>query len=147
MVTRLLIFMEYGELYIEPERKSYNPTNGQFLKGHVPHNKGKRWSDYMGKRKQKRASKGWTNIIEHRGPGNICLAEQSKTQVIAVGRNGDWLIFPSCTEAAKWCGSTASNVSRCCRWNQCGHKHTDYKCKGVRFYYEKENTWINKIQR
>ena len=42
------------ELYIPIERPQYNPTNGQFLKGHVPHNKGKKWEDYMDMRKAKR---------------------------------------------------------------------------------------------
>lgn len=31
-----------SELYIEPEWKGYNAVTGQFLKGHVPHNKGEK---------------------------------------------------------------------------------------------------------
>lgn len=49
--------MTYGELYIPPEPKAYNVKTGRFMKGHVPHNKGKKWSDYMSKKAQRRAAK------------------------------------------------------------------------------------------
>ena len=49
--------MSYGELTLPPVWTGINKQNGQFLKGHVPANKGKKWSDYMGKRAMKRAAK------------------------------------------------------------------------------------------
>lgn len=135
------------ELYIPQERAVRNAQTGQFLPGSTPHNKGKHWSDYMGKRAQKRAARGWQNIADHRGPGNTGrLGEQSQTQVVAVGYRGNWLVFPSCTKAAEWVGSTASNISRCCRWNKERRKTADYKVKGIRFYYENDNIWTTKIQ-
>lgn len=136
--------MEYGELYIPRERATRNAVTGQFLKGNVPHNKGKHWSDYMGKRKQKRCAKGWRNVMEHRHVSNA-IGELRKQQVVAVGYKGNWVVFPTCTEAAKWCGSTASNISRCCRWNKDRRKTSDYKVKGIRFYYEDDNIWTTKI--
>lgn len=42
-----------SELYIPPERPERNLVNGRFLKGHTPHNKGKKWADYMDMRKAK----------------------------------------------------------------------------------------------
>lgn len=51
-----------AELYIPRERPKYNPANGQFLKGTEPFNKGKKWDEYMGKRAQRRAMKGWKNL-------------------------------------------------------------------------------------
>lgn len=41
-----------SELNLGIERPQYNPTNGQFLKGHIPHNKGKKWSEWMDGRKR-----------------------------------------------------------------------------------------------
>lgn len=34
-----------SELYIPIERPERNLVNGRFLKGHTPHNKGKKWAD------------------------------------------------------------------------------------------------------
>ena len=36
-----------SELYIPIERPTRNLITGKFLKGHIPHNKGKKISDYM----------------------------------------------------------------------------------------------------
>lgn len=135
--------MNSYELYLPKERHTRNAVTGQFLKGNEPHNKGKHWGDYIGKRKQKRCMKGWKNIELHRGHHDI--SEVRKQQVVAVGYKGNWLVFPSCTEAANWCGSTASNISRCCRWNKERRKTSDYKVKGIRFYYENDNIWLSKI--
>ena len=46
------------ELYLPPVLPDYNLKTGQFKKGHVPYNKGKKWSEYMTKRAQKRCAKG-----------------------------------------------------------------------------------------
>ena len=56
---------DYGELKIPTERLGHNPVNGQFLKGHVPFNKGKKWSEYMKKRAMKRSMKGWENLRKY----------------------------------------------------------------------------------
>ena len=42
------------ELYIEKEVPKRNAVNGRFLKGHVPHNKGKKWIEWMDMRKAKK---------------------------------------------------------------------------------------------
>ena len=34
-------------MYMPPERVYKNPVNGQFLKGHIPHNKGKKWDEWV----------------------------------------------------------------------------------------------------
>ena len=60
--------MSYGELTLPPVWTGINKQNGRFLKGHVPANKGKKWSDYMGKRAMKRAAKGWKNLDKHYCP-------------------------------------------------------------------------------
>lgn len=35
-----------------------NAVNGRFLKGIIPHNKGKKWSDYIDGRKKRKMLKG-----------------------------------------------------------------------------------------
>ena len=37
--------MSYGELTLPPVWTGRNRLTGRFLKGHVPANKGKKWSD------------------------------------------------------------------------------------------------------
>ena len=74
--------MDNWELYLQPERKPYNPVNGQFLKGHTPHNKGKQWKEWAGRRAQKRMMKGWKNLDTYRPttrPDNAWATGRRKT--------------------------------------------------------------------
>ena len=52
-----------SELYIPIERPERNLVNGRFLKGHTPHNKGKKWADYMDMRKAKRIKNGRSYFV------------------------------------------------------------------------------------
>lgn len=45
---------EYGELRLAPKPVTRN-VKGQFVKGHKPYNKGKKWEEYMNKKQLKRA--------------------------------------------------------------------------------------------
>jgi len=145
--------MNYGELYIPPIRKPYNPTNGQFLKGHEPHNKGKRWDEWMSKRGQRRVRKGWVNLSEYRPKTRPDTAERCRVQVIAVMDDGTWLVLPYIGAAGEWIGGCRENVRRCCQFNRRRHinkktgaVNTDHKYKGVRFYYESDSIWTTKIK-
>ena len=155
--------MAYGELTFAPEYKGINKKTGQYLKGHTPANKGKRWDEYMGKRAQKRAMKGWKNLELHRNKnGRPDTAGRCRKQVIAVMDDGSWLLFPYIGHAADWVGGNRSNIGRCCRSNQskkvCKHNwrpwqpkgaslvNTDHKYLGIRFYFESDNVWTTKIQ-
>ena len=81
--------MSYGELTLPPVWTGINKKTGRFLKGHVPANKGKKWSDYMGKRAQKRAAKGWKNLDLHRNKnGRPDTAGRCRKQVVAVMDDG-----------------------------------------------------------
>ena len=40
------------ELYVEPVWTGRNAVTGRFLKGNTPHNKGKKWSEWMDGRKK-----------------------------------------------------------------------------------------------
>ena len=155
--------MSYGELTLPPVWTGINRQTGQYLKGHVPANKGKKWSDYMGKRAMKRAAKGWKNLELYRNKnGRPYNAGRCRKQVVAVMDDGSWLLFPYIVPASEWVGGSREGVGRCCRWNQaknvCKHDwrpgqakgasrvNTDHKYMGVRFYYESDSIWTTKIK-
>lgn len=156
--------MSYGELALPPIRTGRNTKTGRFLKGHVPANKGKKWSDYMGKRAQKRAMKGWKNLDLYRGKVKRSgQAGCQRKQVVAVMDDGRWLVFPYADVAARWLGcGRIENIRRCCRENQSrrvrkydwrkgqpkgsGFMNTDHKYMGIRWYFENDDTWTEKIK-
>lgn len=145
--------MEYGELYIEPERKNYNLVNGQFVKGHTPHNKGKRWGDYMKKSSQRRSAKGWRNLDIYRPKTRPDNAGRCRKAVVAVNDDGQWVVIPHIGAAGEWIGGSRENVRRCCMSNaerhvnqKTGKVNTDHRYMGIRFYYESDNIWTTKIK-
>jgi hypothetical protein len=152
--------MSYGELTLPPIWTGRNNVTGRFLKGHVPANKGKKWTDYMGKRAMKRSAKGWANLDKHRNKnGRPDTAGRSRKEVIAVTDDGRWFHFGYVGAAAQWCGGSRENVGRCCRSNQSkvilndthgkpnGKVNTDHRYMGVRFYFESDNVWTTKINK
>ena len=152
--------MSYGELNLGQVWSGTDKQTGQFLKGHVPANKGKRWSDYMSKRAQKRSAKGWKNLDLHRNKnGRSDVAGRCRKQVVAVMDDGSWVLFPHIGSAAELVGGRRENVGRCCRSNQSrkqlkkpyGHPtdkvNIDHKYKGVRFYFVDDDTWTSKIKK
>ena len=158
-----------AELQLQPERPKYNKTNGRFLKGNEPHNKGKKWDDYMTEEGKKKSAKGWENLKKHRRNGNPEWAERKKKQCLSFTDEGKFIVH-SCIEAAnKWLERRTGerccpeNIARCCRENHSqrvskhdwskgrpkgsGFVNTDHKYKGIRFYYETDfNIWKNKIK-
>lgn len=145
--------MSYGELHLPPERPAYNAVNGRFLKGHVPHNKGKKWSEYLGKRAQKRMAKGWKNLEKYRPTSRPDTSVRCRKQVIAVMDDGTWRHFSFLGSAGELIGGSRENVGRCCRSNRARHVNrktgkvnTDHSYKGVRFYFEDDEIWMTKIK-
>lgn len=150
--------MGYGELYLPPVRKPYNPVTGHFLKGHEPHNKGKRWSDYMGKRMQKRCAKGWKNLRTYQPRERPDVKLRQGKQVVAVMDDGKWVVLASVQDAAVWLNniigikSNRENIGRCCRTNHAQYSktekvfNTDHKYHGIHFYFEKDSVWMDKIR-
>ena len=146
--------MSYGELYLPPERKAYNPTNGQFLKGHTPHNKGKRWSEWMSKRGQRKVMRTTTKNLMHRPKSRPDTAARCRVPVVAVRDDGTWCVLPYVGAAGEWVGGCRENVRRCCQCNQARHVNkktgavnTDHRYMGIRWYFETDNVWTEKIQR
>lgn len=107
------------ELLIEQPRPTRNKVTGRFLKGHVPHNKGKKWSEYMGKRAQKKSAKGWANLDRHRN------------------KNGSRENVGRCCRY-----NTARHVDK-----RSGNINTDHRYKGVRWYFEGDPIWVSKISK
>ena len=130
------------ELYIPPKRLYYNPTNGQFLKGHPNCNKGKKWDEFMPKDAQERCKKGWSNVDKFRCTKNGGF---NKKSIVAIDKNGNWTIFESAHSAARAFGTSQGNVTRCCIRNK-NEKKTDHHVSGIRFYYESEKVWMTKIK-
>ena len=143
------------ELLIEQPRPTRNKVTGRFLKGHVPHNKGKKWSEYMGKRAQKKSAKGWANLDRHRNKnGRPDNAGRCRKKVVAVTDDGTMHVFSFVGAAAQWIGGSRENVGRCCRYNtarhvdkRSGNINTDHRYKGVRWYFEGDPIWVSKISK
>lgn len=145
--------MPYGELVLPPERPQRNARTGRFMKGHVPHNKGKHWSEYVGKRAQKRMAKGWKNLEKYRPENRSDLAGRCRKEVIGVDEDGTWHCFRELAHAAQYVGGLKGNVGRCCRLNEARHINrktgkinTNHKYNGVRFYFETDSIWLEKIK-
>lgn len=151
-----------GSLYIPSDWTGINPHNGRFMKGHEPHNKGKKWEEYLPKKSQRRMKKGWKNLDKYRNcNGRSDVAGRCKKEVVAVRNNGKYHIFDFVGAAAEWLGGSRENVGRCCRLNasrkECKHDwrpgfnkgadlvNTDHQYKGVRFYFADDPIWMEKI--
>lgn len=151
------------ELYIPPARPKpleYDPKTGRFMKGHKPANKGKKWDDYMTKRSQRRASKGWRNCeIGHAfGRKRPDTSGRCRKKVVAITDDGKLHVFDFIGAAGLWVGGSRENVGRCCRENQAKkllkdthgrtteNTNTDHRYKGVRFYFEDDAQWMDKVR-
>lgn len=99
------------ELYIPVERPQYNPTNGQFHKGHIPFNKGKKWADYMDGRKARRIKR----IAMKNLRPNMNIGGWNKKAVVAINDQREtvgW--FSSAMDAEKKTGICARNIRHTC---------------------------------
>lgn len=100
-----------SELTLSPERPQYNPTNGQFLKGHTPHNKGKKWEDYMDMRKARRIKRIACKNLR----GRKDIGGWNKKPIVAIDKDGNILgWFNSASEAEQKTGIFASNIRNVC---------------------------------
>ena len=123
--------MNNYELYIEPERPQVNPTNGNFLKGHVPFNKGRKMAEWMDGRKIKRVLRvGIKNLH-----GNPNFGGWNRKTVILYTESGI-KAFPSSVQCAEYLHMNARNVRRACV--------NGNKAKGYRVEYEKKNQHIGR---
>lgn len=124
------------ELYIEPIRPTINKKNGQFLKGHEPFNKGKKWIDYLQKDKIIKMKK---QILSLSGGGRKDIGGWNKKAVVAI-KNGEFYgYFESCSDAGRKLKVQIRNVS-----NVANGKRK--RCGGYEFYFESDfNKWNERI--
>lgn len=126
--------IEMSELYIPPERPERNLVNGRFLKGHTPHNKGKKWADYMDMRKAKRIKRiGVKNLVR-----NYRISGWNAKPVVAIKDDELVGIYPSASEAGRKAGICGRNIISCCSGKR---KHAG----GYQWFWENDNTWCNLI--
>lgn len=160
---------DYGELTLPPVWTGRNRINGRFLKGHVPASKGKKWNEFMSKRGQKRAMKGWKNLDLYRNKNHRSgLAGRCPKKVVAVTDEGRFIVFPFIGAAHEWLNQivgrkcSRENIGRCCRQNEAkcvinkpwgkrtGKKsynvNIDHRYQGYRWYFETDNAWTTKIK-
>lgn len=101
----------------KPQRKA----NGMFTKGHIPHNKGKKWGEWMDGRKQRKVKK---NLIH---TGNPNIGGWNKKHIIA-SKDGKEYWFESATAAAKALNLIRRNICHVAN----GQRNL---CGGWRFRY------------
>ena len=97
------------ELYLEPERPKRNLLNGQFFKGNVPHNKGKKWDEWMSKKGQKKVKRIIHKHLPHKGNPN--LAGWNARPIFALDDEGNtvgW--FKSSNDAERKVGICSRNI-------------------------------------
>ena len=88
-------------------QKPKSKPNGRFVKGMTPHNKGRKWSEWMDGRKARRVKRNLTHT------GNPNLPGWNKKAVAGV-KNGKVVFFESANDADRKTGITARNIRHCC---------------------------------
>ena len=111
-----------------------NFQNGRFLKGHIPHNKGKKWFEWLDERKQSRIRRiGLKNL---KGKVRMDLGGWNAKKIVALRESdGKWWVFASATQAAQTTGLNRRNITRCCQ-GKCKH------CGEFRWFYWESNEWV-----
>lgn len=111
-------------------RPTRNFKNGQYLKGHIPHNTGKKWDEWLSPEKQ-------AHILE-RGKKNLrvntALWGWNKRAVVAVNEQGKHAYCESAKKAAEKMNLDAANINACCR----GKRRT---CGGLYWFYFDSPEW------
>lgn len=99
-----------SELYLPPERPQRNLVNGQLLKGCIPHNKGKKWSDYMPEEKCKMLSAKVKNNLSNIAGG------RNAEPIVALDSEGNvvgW--FESASDAQRKTGINSHSIRKVLR--------------------------------
>ena len=126
--------LKMNELYIPPQRLNRNPINGRFLKGSIPHNKGKKWDDYIPSHKRESMIKGLA--LGRTGNPNIAGCNAKKVVAIKSGRLQG--VFQSSNDAKRKTGICARNIRNCCSGKR---KHAG----GYQWFWESDNSWCELI--
>lgn len=115
-------------------RPARNFQNGTFLKGHIPHNKGKKWAEWMDMRKAKKILRiGMKNL-----KGRSDIGGWNKKPVVAITLDGRWFYFESAANAERITGLIRRNITRCCQ-GKCKH------CGKFQWFYFNDDKWLKLI--
>lgn len=122
--------MAYGELNLQPIPKM---ANGRFRKGNKPHNKGKKWSEWMDGRKHRKVLKG----LKRTGRKDIGGWNAKKVVCLLDGK------FIGCFDSAKH-ASEKTGIQRRNICAVCNGKRP--KAGGYQWYFESDNKWIEYVK-
>lgn len=120
-----------AELYIPPKVVS---VDGRFKKGHTPHNKGKKWTDYMDGRKKRRILK---NLELGRLKGNCHLAGANAKKIVGI-KNGKFYVFESSEDAGRKLNICARNIRSVCQSKR-------KTAGGLLWFFESDELWLKHI--
>lgn len=126
--------MIMNELYIPIERPTRNLVNGRFLKGHTPHNKGRRWSDYIDNYKREKMLEG----LKLGRKGNPNIAGSNAKQVVAIKDEQLFAIYPSSNDAGRKTGICSRNIRSCCAGKR-------KSAGGYQWFWESDNKWCDLV--
>lgn len=123
-----------SELYIPIERPTRNLVTGKFLKGHIPHNKGKKMSDYMDLDKVEKIKRiGAKNLVR-----TCRIAGWNAKPVVAIENDKLVGVYHSACEAGRKNRICIQNIVSCCSGKR---KHAG----GYQWFWENDNTWCNLV--
>lgn len=112
-------------------RPARNFQTGTFLKGHIPHNKGKKWNEWMDMRKAKKILRiGKKNL-----KGRNDIGGRNKRPVVAITDDGRLAYFDSATRAALLTGLNRRNISHCCQGKR-------MHCGKFQWFYFNDDKWL-----
>lgn len=120
---------------MELEYQARNLLTGRFLKGHKPHNRGKKMEEYMSPAKIRKVKRvGMRNL-----KGRSDIGGWNKRQVLALLDDGSYFLFSSATKAAEMTHLERRNITRCCQ-KKCKH------CGSFRWFYWDDDEWIKIVR-
>lgn len=117
-------------------RPTRNLKTGTFLKGHIPHNAGKPWDEWLSKEmQQKILERGRKNLR-----GRMDIGGWNKRAVVCVSETtGEHKYCESAKKAASILNLDANNISACCRGKR-------QRCGGLRWFYFDSNDWVKLVK-
>lgn len=113
-----------------------NFRNGRFLKGIIPHNKGKKWSEYLDPATAERCLRAGLKNLH----GRMDIGGWNKRPVMAILDDGRYFWFESATAAAAATNLNRRNISACCagKRNRCGR---------FRWFFFDDENWTRLIKK
>lgn len=120
------------ELYIPPIRHNKNLTTGRYMKGSIPHNKGKKWDEWLSKDMQEKIKRGLARPVKNR----YNVGGWNKKAVIMIDSEGNRAYFESAEEVSRRTGIHSACIKRVCSKER---KQTH----GCRFFWFSDNELID----